>query len=82
VIELQCVAAGLEDEAPSRGGQRASMARICSAFHIDHPRPDKERGDTAADRILDIPLKPGRARRRSAAEGDVDMGVIFGELRP
>ena len=46
---------------------------------------DEERGDApAADRILDVPgleagVEPGVV---PAAEGDVDMGVIFGEPRP
>ena len=86
LVELRRVAAGLEDEAGHRGG-RAGLdgADLLQRSILIVRALDEERGDTpAVDRILDIPgleagIEPGVV---PAAEGDVDMGVIFGEPRP
>src|ERR1700734_3491398 len=83
LVELRRVAAGLEDEA-SHGGGRAGLdgADLLQRSILIVRALDEERGDTpAADRILDVPgleagIEPGVV---PAAEGDVDMGVIFGE---
>jgi hypothetical protein len=86
LVELRRMAAGLEDEARHGGGR----AGLDGADLLQRPvlivrALDEERGDTpAVDRILDVPgleagIEPGVV---PAAEGDVDMGVIFGEPRP
>ena len=85
LVELRRVAAGLEDEA-RHGGGRAGLdgADLLQRSILIVRALDEERRRTpAADRILDVPgpeagIEPDVV---PAAEGDVDMGVVFRELR-
>ncbi len=80
------MAAGLENEARDGGG-RAGLdgADLLQCSILIVHALDEQRGDApAADGVLDIPcleagIEPGAV---PAAKGAVDMGVIFGELRP
>src|ERR1700734_2401513 len=86
LVELRRVSAGFEDEA-RHGGGRAGLdgADLLHGSILVVRALNDERGNAPAiDRILDVPgpeagIEPGVV---PAAEGDVDMGVIFGELRP
>src|SRR5580693_685573 len=86
LVELRRMAAGLEDEGlDGRGGAGLDGADLLHGSILVVRALNDERGNApAADRILDVPgpeagIEPGVV---PAAEGDVDMGVIFGELRP
>src|SRR5260370_16915541 len=86
LVELRRVAAGFENEGlDGRGGAGLDGADLLHGSILVVRALNDERGNAPApDRILDVPgpeagVEPGAV---PATEGDVDMAVIFGELRP